>query len=164
VETQHNRGSFVLGLTPKKVVELMQVREALESQAARLATPRFSDDELAALERLFVGYLDGSAASSFETERHLQVMLHHTVARRSGNDELAKAIINYEERYFQYLCNAMRLMNFEVVRGECQEHLGIVRAMQERNPDKAAQRMAQHIQLGAQRYAERLELASKMAK
>lgn len=160
VETRRNRGTFVIGLTPEKVVGLMQVREALESHAARLATPRFPEGELASLERLYQDRLQCQTAS-FEEERHLQVMLHHNVARHCGNEELARLIISYEERYFRYLRNAMRRMDDAATHDECREHLGIVQAMIARDAEEAARRMARHVAHGARRCADNLGFASR---
>src|SRR5437762_3841264 len=56
VRTRPRRGIFVVRKTKREIVEMIYVWAALESMAARLGTQRASDDEIAALRKLFTSF------------------------------------------------------------------------------------------------------------
>ena len=59
VETIPRKGTFVVRKTKKQIIEIIHVWAALEGMAARMATERASDAEIASMRRLFSTFDDG---------------------------------------------------------------------------------------------------------
>ena len=75
VETMPRRGTYVVRKTKAQIIEIIQVWAALEGMAARMATQRASDAELASLRKLFSTFDDGEQAQARideYSERNLQ--------------------------------------------------------------------------------------------
>jgi len=92
VRTVPGRGTFVSDLTPHDIMEIYQVREHLESFAARLAAEQMSADRLLQLEHIFREMRDGAAAGAASRRGVLavhhhalwQVRARHLSLRRAG--------------------------------------------------------------------------------
>src|SRR5262249_40786706 len=56
VRTVPRRGVFVVRKTKREIIEMIYVWAALESMAARLGTQRASDQDIAALRKLFTSF------------------------------------------------------------------------------------------------------------
>ena len=83
------RGAYVASLDAEAVAELMEVRLALESHAARLAADRITDDQLRAL-----GVLLNQANEAVEGSGHGypgDLDFHAIVLEAAGNSRLAQA-------------------------------------------------------------------------
>lgn len=58
------RGAFIVRKTKKQVLEMIYVWAALESMAARMATEKASDAEIARLRELFVSFTEANQAET----------------------------------------------------------------------------------------------------
>lgn len=143
VLVQPHRGSFVRNLEPDEIVELYDVRIALESTAARLAAERRSDADVAALK----GLLDTSAKAVTETgdaphyPAHLD--LHQLVAIVSGNGRLHRAIVQINQEL--KLIRAASGFRPERAPQALVEHGDVVAAIVERDADQASELMHKHL-------------------
>jgi GntR family transcriptional repressor for pyruvate dehydrogenase complex len=108
VAVRHGRGCFVMSAAdpaepPKillswlkafesEVLDLLEVREAMEAKAARLAAGRATPEDLAELERLADEMADGVKAGTFDSEAlaRLDRAFHTSLARASHNTFLLK--------------------------------------------------------------------------
>src|SRR3954464_10668647 len=60
------RGIYVVRKTKREVIEMITAWAALESMAARLITEHASDDEIAALRRMFANFEDGQVRAHLD--------------------------------------------------------------------------------------------------
>jgi len=124
-------------LTPKAVIELFQMREALEGYACRLAAERMTEAEIEAL------------ASDLESSRTPEgpegVLDFHTrVVEASGNDRIIEALCG--DLY--HLLRAYRRRSGATGGRRPlahREHWQILRAIRARDPDLAESLMRSHI-------------------
>lgn len=125
----------VVELSTAKLVDIFELREALEGMACRLATKRLSDESVRAiLERL-------EADKSKEMERF---DFHVAVAHGSGNARIIEALC--EDLY--YLLRLYRRQSgtaFGRSEEASQEHWQIAKAMMARDPDLSESLMRSHI-------------------
>lgn len=148
IEIRQGRGAVVLATTREpsgvplrswldshqdEVVELLEVREALESAAATLAASREADEIHPVLEPS--GELDAIVNADVE--------FHKRVADRSGNDVLAGLVdelngVLKTSRYAMFATPGRRERSH-------QDHLSIARAINERDPVGATAAMRRHI-------------------
>src|ERR1700689_5240787 len=66
VRSEPRRGVYVVRKTRREVIELITVWAALEGMAARLITQHASDDEIAALRRMFATFENGAVRAHLD--------------------------------------------------------------------------------------------------
>lgn len=144
IENGRNRRATVRNVTRDMVVEIYQVRQCLESGAARLAAQRIGEgeiarlDEIAATVRPTADTIDQHQALAFDAE------LHGSIARHCGNSKLAEEVRRYSNfvPIFQRLAGRRDdrlLLAYE-------QHLVIIDALRAHDGPRAAEAMSQHIQ------------------
>lgn len=119
-------------ITVRDVHESFDLRVILESAAAELAAARISDAELAELEAL-VGSESGTAPMAATLQRNAS--FHSLIARATGNERLV-ALIE------KLLSEMPRLITAGYIKGEHEE---LMRALRQRNPQRARDAMRAHI-------------------
>lgn len=135
-----NRGAFVKKLGAEEVVELFQIRIALEPLASALAAERRPSAELTHLLDAFQKTED---ADSAKTMIHRGESLHDAVIRWSGNQMLIKL---YEPLRMQ--TRLMRNLLYESYASEktsLMEHRHILEALLDRNAQLARDLMEKHL-------------------
>lgn len=144
IENGRNRRAIVRTVTREMVVEIYQVRQCLESGAARLAAGRMNSAELARLDAISAAVrpdgiaIDQNQALAFDAE------LHGSIARHCGNRRLAEEVRRYTNfvPIFQRLAGRRDdrlLLAYE-------QHLTIIDALRAADAEQAAAAMTHHIQ------------------
>lgn len=136
------RGARVLDLKAEQLVELFEVREAIEGMGARLAAERMPQDQIAVADRGVRARLRElrRGASSYRTptvDFHLAVMLG------SGN----QLIIDFAQRLYARMTLARTVSGafHERANAATNEHLAVLGAIQRRHPDTAERLMRRHV-------------------
>ncbi len=84
VQNIPRRGSFVVRKTKKEILEMICVWSALEGLAARMATVKASDEELAGLRTMFATFKDSDGASAHIDEySEKNILFHQAIIRLS---------------------------------------------------------------------------------
>lgn len=145
IELRPNCGAVMRPCGPRQIREIYQIREILESEAARLACPRLDADQLRSLEQHFkqlAAEMPRNAAWS-RKEWAADRFLHDLVARSCGNTRLAEEIGRYGN-----LIQAIRESVGNVHEAQVNavnDHLEILRALIANQPAEAARAMRRHI-------------------
>jgi DNA-binding GntR family transcriptional regulator len=157
VVAEQRRGTFVRGVSQRQVVDLYEVREAIEGMAARLCAARASGTLLASLDetiermRTAVGTADSAGFIAADEQ------LHAAIFEGSANERLLdhyRLLTDHLHR--NYLSNVVTSRPGRLARSFA-EHQAVVEAIRMRNADQAEQAMRQHVRVGLQ------ELAQQMA-
>jgi DNA-binding GntR family transcriptional regulator len=139
------RGAVVTQLSREEFIDAYQVREALETLAVRLAVPLMSDAEVAHLREL-CELMDRAARDDavhvfFDTNNSF----HEALVRGSRNRKLYEVHRMLVGQMVPYLPRSLEL------RGNLQqsvaEHQAILVAIEERDADRAAELLAEHIEV-----------------
>jgi DNA-binding GntR family transcriptional regulator len=139
------RGAVVTQLSRQEFLDAYQVREALETLAIRLAVPLMSDIEVAHLRELCE--LMGRAARDDEVHVFFDTnhSFHEALVRGSRNDKLHEVHRMLVGQMVPYLPRSLEL------RGSLQqsvaEHEAILAAIEARDPERAAELLAEHIEV-----------------
>lgn len=142
VDVHVGRGVFVKKIGAEEVIELFQLREALEPLAAMLAAGQRPDDELAELKaRLRSADADEDRDASELVK--LGESLHDAVVRWSGNRMLAR-IYDTLRRQTQLMRNLLHDQQGSE-RTSLREHITILGALERRDAAGARQAMADHL-------------------
>lgn len=144
VERKANVGARVVALSSEGLLQLYQVREALEGMAARLAARNMSDDEIAAMQSL----LDSHFNEVKDGERYYQeagdVDFHYRIVTGSKNEHLISVLING-------LYHLVRMYRVQLgmagprVTTAFDEHQHIIKAIANRDEELAEILMRRHI-------------------
>jgi GntR family transcriptional regulator, transcriptional repressor for pyruvate dehydrogenase complex len=119
--------------------DILQLRQAVETQAARLAAERREKDDLQAMEESVTSLL---AADSRALFRQADSVFHTAVARASRSPRLETAIRKARGELFLPI-DALYFPEQMAV--SSRDHLAILEAIRRREPERAAHEMAVHI-------------------
>lgn len=142
VDVHVHRGVFVKKLGATEIIELFQLREALEPLAARLAALHRPADELAALERRMLEAVADENRSAGQLVE-LGAELHDAIVRWSGNRMLTRI---YETLRMQtHLLRNLLHESQGSERASLKEHTEIVAAIRRKDAGEAYREMAEHL-------------------
>lgn len=158
VTTTPNAGARVVALSEQQLLELYQVREALEGMTCRLAATHMSDTEIDGLRQLLKTHekeIEKQAGREY-FRQHGDLDFHYQIAAGCGNQLLATAVCS--DHY-----QLMRLYRrkFSVHRGRPRraliEHQRIFAAIEERDGELAELLMRRHISAARRNIERRIE-------
>jgi DNA-binding GntR family transcriptional regulator len=148
-----NRGTFVAIPGAEEVREIYQVRGALESLAAKLATPLIPDEELENLRIDFDSAQKGIEAGDFNLYLQCDTKLHKLIFQYAGNEVLTQFIENLEDRVYRIRINARRRATQHLIQAH-KEHRAVLDALIERDAEEAELQMKTHLKKDAKRLAD----------
>ncbi len=142
VDLRPNQGAFVHVPTDQEVDQLLDVRELLEVETARLVARSVTADQVARLRAIC---RDGEAAvASGDTERFVTLnnSFHAALADIAGNAVLAElsAIVGRRARWYYRLVAPLREHE------SCVEHLAMVEAIEAGDGEQAAKVARSHVE------------------
>lgn len=141
VELHPYRGCVVLSADPGELAEILEVRAVLEAEAARLAAPRLTRDQLAELELL--ADRCESACAAGEPQRGIAADLdfHWGVVEAAGNETMARILRELHAR-MRVMCQA----SIATLPASAEPtHHALLAALRSGDGDRASALMAEHI-------------------
>lgn len=141
VQRQPGRGAFVHSPSAQEIDDIFHVRALLEADCARLAAERITESELEELSRI----LDlGKAAVQSEDAGQLLELndrFHGVIIGAANNPVMERLMIGLRRRIRWYFSSVV------VTRatGSWQQHGAIYLALRERDGEKCAVLMAEHV-------------------
>ena len=142
VDLRPNQGAFVHVPTDREVDQLLDVRELLEVETARLAARAVTAEQLARLRAFCHDGADAVAAGDTERFVSLNNTFHAALADIAGNAVLAElsAIVGRRSRWYYRLVAPMREHD------SCAEHLAMVEAIEAGDGGQAAKAARAHVE------------------
>jgi DNA-binding GntR family transcriptional regulator len=145
VTMQPRRGAYVSVLTRQEFVEAYQVREALEALAARLASARLQDEDIAALEALHEEMRRAVRDRAVERFFDANLRFHLSLVALSGNGRLIEMHDQLVQRMGRYMARSLSLRGN--IERSLSEHEAIIEALRDRDATRAATAVSLHIQV-----------------
>ena len=136
VRTLPKKGVLVTGVSAQDILEIFQVRMAVEPLAARLAANQMPSDEIQRLRELHIP-VSGSAAGVNDGYREL----HRSIARHCGNSRLSSILRSLMDETTRILA----MSGPAETSRQCHQHLEIVKALELRDGLAAEQAMQEHL-------------------
>lgn len=155
VESQPHRGYFVAETQPEQVIELLELRAALESRAAAASVQRLTEEDLARLSEI----ADEIGATCYYTEiedvRRLDIEFHTVVTRRCNKPLLLElwASLNSRLCMLDILCADILKITAEESARRHHEYIDALRSRLREQAHKAA---TEHYQYHIRRYRQYL--------
>jgi DNA-binding GntR family transcriptional regulator len=142
VENIARRGAFVVRKNKDEILDIVDVWAALESMAARLATIRASDDEIAQLRKNFTSYDGEEARTHIDEYSDTNIEFHQTIIKL-GHSEL---ITQMSDQLFFHMraIRASTIKDRDRVAQSVMDHTRIVEAIEERDAYHAEQLVRDH--------------------
>jgi DNA-binding GntR family transcriptional regulator len=150
VEISPGRGAQVKRFNASNIESLYHLREALEGMAARLAAVRMRPGELATFRLKFHAISASPAHEDLASISRLGDEFHSAVIHGSRNSMIIDMSDSIADRVRMARRVSYGQMDAASVGKATQEHLAIVEAICERDPDLAERRMRSHISGWAQ--------------
>lgn len=138
------KGAYVAGVSIKDIVDVFEVRAALEGLAARLAAERATEEELDLLERSIVSINEVSDGKNINQTIERDIDFHEALYQASRNQKLIGIITNLKEQLQRYRATSLAVEGRP--KDAVDEHKHIVEAISERDGDLAAKLAQEHIE------------------
>jgi DNA-binding GntR family transcriptional regulator len=142
----------VVRKTRAEVIEMITAWAALESMAARLATQKASDEEIAGLRRLFATFEGGAVEAKLDEYSEANIEFHQSIIRMSHN----RVLIDLAENLFTHMRMIRRRTISEKDRADrsIRDHMHIIEALEARDIARAEELVRTHA-LGLAQHVER---------
>ena len=137
-------GVCVAKLSPRDILELLEIRQSLEALACRLATERMTDEDLDRLGRMLDMHQEDPLVGRVHLRSSADRDFHFFIAHCSGNRQLIELL-------FGQMFDLMRVYRYKSSAAPGRtglafgEHREIYAAMRRRDSDEAAALMRRHI-------------------
>jgi DNA-binding GntR family transcriptional regulator len=160
IETKPRRGHYVRTFTKREIIDVLELREALEALGARKAARRITESQMEKLRDFFKGIDvegDPQALSAYAKEDQ---GFHEFIMEVAGGDILSSVFKAYAIVIFTYHADLPGGF-VRHPRETIQEHLELVEAICSRDEDKAEKLMRHHMRLGRKKFIKELEKEEK---
>jgi len=138
------KGAQVAEFTEKDIQDVLEVRAALESLAARIACKRMDNTAFLKLELAITEYDLAAKEKDIETMIQKDVEFHEVILCATQNDKLIQLFNNLREQVHRYRIAYLKNMGeSELVHAE---HLQLLEALRQRDEDLAEAIATKHIQ------------------
>ena len=146
VERKPNLGARVVLLSYEQLIEIFQVREALEGMSARLAAQHMSDREIEELQRLLAQHGEQIAEQQGQAyfQKQGDLDFHYRIVQGSKNQQLIGLLCNdlyHLMRMYRYQFG----MRSKRSQQAYEEHHYLLNAIAARDAEMAELLMRQHI-------------------
>jgi DNA-binding GntR family transcriptional regulator len=142
LRTVPRRGIYIQRKTKKEIVDMICMWAALESMAARLATQRATDEEIATLRHLFDSFRDSTPAEHIEEYSEANIAFHQTIVQLSQS----QIILDTMKNLFVHV-RAIRKMTIEQsdrASRSIVDHMRIIEALEKRDTELVERLVRQH--------------------
>lgn len=144
VERVLYQGARVRRASLEEMVELTEIRAAVEGMMAARAAARATDEEIRELQRISDAMASSVQQPDFGAYNHLNQLLHRTINRiadQAAATELVERLRSQSGIMHQYRLRRIPGRSAE----SALEHAAIVAAIADRNPGRAEAAMRQHL-------------------
>lgn len=138
------KGAYVAGLSLKDIVDVFEIRGALEGLAAELAAERITDNELEELERYLVKISDEIEKGDLEKVVATDTDFHSILYQASRNQRLSQIISNLREQIQRFRTTSLSYPGR--MKTALEEHRKIVEAISARDGVLACKLAQEHIE------------------
>ena len=142
VDIQPRRGVYIRRKSLEEVLEMITAWAALESMAARIATARASNEEIASLRAMVAAYNPDAARANLDEYSEANIQFHQRILQLS-KCKLLKDIADGLFVHMRMVRNRAMVERDRVQRSVV-DHIGIIEAIETRNPDLAERLVREH--------------------
>ena len=138
------KGAYVTDITIKDIVDVFELRWALEALAAELAAERATEEEIEQMERHLLELAKVVEEQDVKKIVEIDTKFHETIYTASRNKRLGQILSLLGELIQRY--RTLTLSKSERIKVTMEEHRAIVEALAARDPQRAGRLAQEHIE------------------
>lgn len=143
VDMLPRKGAHVAELSVKDIMDVLEVRAAMDSLATRLAAERISDEEIKELKQIQLQFVSYTEKENLQGTIKKDVEFHELIYRASRNDRLLQISNNLREQIQRF--RVIYLKDYSSPGNLIKEHEDIYSAISVRNTEMAQKYAQVHI-------------------
>ncbi|MEW6048775.1 MAG: GntR family transcriptional regulator [Bacillota bacterium] len=139
------RGTFVRQFTLDEVIAVFEIRGVLEGLACRLFAERAEPPDIAYMRSLFTTAMERITPDHWSAYRQADQEFHYYIAKKSNSSIISQTLSSFHILTISFLQGLIRPPEETFP-----EHMRIIDALEERDPDKAERYAVEHIRITVQ--------------
>lgn len=143
VELVPRKGAQVLDMSEKDVVDILEIRSALEGLATRLACQKISEDGIEKLRALEEKFEKAIADGEQELIAALDEEFHDVIFSATQNDKLCQMYHNLRTQLYRY--RMAHIKKDSTIKPIVDHHKRIIHAIESRDPEGGSFAAREHI-------------------
>ncbi len=141
--TMPRRGAEVARMTLKDMEDVLEIREALDELAVRIACARITDEQLKKLSEVKKQFESSTQTGDVKQIAEADVSFHDVIYEATGNPKLVTLLNNLREQVYRYRVEYIKNpKNYPVL---IKEHEAILQSLKDREVDRAVSAMQEHV-------------------
>jgi len=137
------KGTHVAELTVKDIVDVLEVRAALDGLATELAAQHIQQEHLRQLENIHRQYVAALQKENLATAIKKDVEFHEVIYNASENAKLMNVAGNLREQIYRF--RVLYMKDFSNASDVLEEHRNILKALEEQDQERAGLLAKEHI-------------------
>lgn len=142
--TTPRKGAEVAHMTLKDMEDVLQIREALEDLAVRIACQRINDEQIERLKVIADKFEELTKSGNVKALAECDVEFHDVVYEAADNPKLMNLLNNLREQLYRYRVEYLK--NADVYPSLIKEHEEIVNALAAHNVEMATGYIHVHVE------------------
>ena len=127
------KGAEVAKMTVKDMEDVLEVREALDELAAKIACNKITEEQLQTLSKVKDAFEESTKTTDIKQIAMYDEKFHDVIYESTGNVRLVNLLNNLREQIYRYRVEYLK--NVEVYPRLIKEHETILKALQDRNQE-----------------------------
>lgn len=137
------KGAEVAKMTEKDMEDVLEVRDALDELAARIACEQISEEQLQELSVTMHEFEESTKTRNIKKIAEADVMFHDIIYQSTGNPKLVNMLSNLREQMYRYRVEYLKdENNYPTL---MKEHKKIVDGLTKKNKEQVTEAMHQHV-------------------
>ena len=146
------KGAEVADISEKSLKDVLEVREALEELAARLACDKITKEGINRLKEAAQDFRSALKSNDITQMAEADVRFHDVICNATENQKLGQLLNNLREQMYRYRIEYLK--DQHVYEKLLSEHEEIIRHIEKGEKDEAARVVSRHIENQAQAVAD----------
>ena len=141
--TLPRKGAEVAKMTEKDMEDVLQIREALDELAAKIACEQISEEQLEELVATMHEFEESTKTDNVKKIAEADVKFHDNIYQSTGNPKLVNMLNNLREQMYRYRVEYLKdENNYPTL---MKEHKDIVEGLVRKNKMQVTETMHQHV-------------------
>lgn len=137
------KGAEVAKMTEKDMEDVLQIREALDELAAKIACEQISEEQLEELVATMHEFEESTKTDNVKKIAEADVKFHDIIYQSTGNPKLVNMVNNLREQMYRYRVEYLKdENNYPTL---MKEHKDIVEGLVRKNKTQVTETMHQHV-------------------
>lgn len=143
VKMMPRKGAQVADISQKELTDVLEVRNALEQLAIELACQRITPEQIEQLKENVVEFKAATRSGDVTRLAQIDVDFHDIIFSATDNRRLIQMLNNLREQMYRFRFEYLK--DSEVYEGLIEEHIQVIKNLEERDIQAARENISYHI-------------------